>query len=125
MHVPLHSFLQTRCHSDLVKNAASFSTIFVICADLSTATRELVRKKNPSGKIYYELVYDVIVYFGLTEIKAELAWQTKVWVKFHVLQSTDSIVVPERRTPVRVQSIHLVGSSNSHISIPAMVLFEE
>ena len=125
MHVPLHSFLQTQCHSDLVKNAASFSTIFVICADLSMATEELVRKKNPSGKIYYELVYDVIVYFGLTEIKAELAWQTKVWVKLYILQSTDSIVVPERRTPVSAQSIHLVGSSNSHISIPAMVLFEE
>ena len=89
------------------------------------ATKELVRKKNPSGKIYYELVYDVIVYFGLTEIKAELAWQTKVWVKLYVLQSTDSIVIPERRTPVSAQSIHLVGSSNSHISIPAMVLFEE
>ena len=92
---------------------------------MSTATKELVRKKNPSGKIYYELEYDAIVYFGLTEIKAEVGLQTKVCVKLYVLQSTDLIVIPERRTPVSVQSIHLVGSSNLHVSIPATVVFEE
>ena len=92
---------------------------------MSTATKELVRKKNPSGKTYYELEYDAIVYFGLTEIKAELAWQTKVCVKPYALWSTDSIVIPEWRTPVSAQSIHFVGLSNSHVSIPATVTFEE
>ena len=107
------------------KNAVSFSTIFTIHADMSTATKDLVQKKNPSGEIYYKLNYDAIVYFGLTEIKAELAWQTEVSVKPYVLRFTESILIPERRTPVSVQSIHLVGLSNSHVSIPAMVVFEE
>ena len=89
------------------------------------ATKELVRKKNPSGKIYYELVYDAIVYFGLSEIKAEICWQTEVCVKSYVLQSTDLIVIPGWRTPVSAQSIRLVGSSNLHVSIPATVVFEE
>ena len=77
------------------KNAASFSTIFEIHADLSTATKDLVRKKSASGEIYYKLRFDAIVYFGLTEIKAELAWQTKVCVKPYILQSTDSIVIQD------------------------------
>ena len=92
------SFLQARCHSDLVnwKNAASFSTIFEIHADLSAATKDVVRQKTASGEIYYELQFDAIVYFGLTEIRAEVGWQTKVCVKSYVLQSTDSVVIPER-----------------------------
>ena len=89
------------------------------------ATKDLVQKKNPSGEIYHELSYDAIVYFGLTEIKAELAWQTKVCMKPYILQSTDSIIIPEWRMPVGVQSMHLVGSTNSHVSIPATVTFEE
>ena len=107
------------------KNAASLSTIFEVHADLSMVTEELVWKKNPSGKTYYKLEYNVIVYFRLTEIKAEVGWQTEVCVKSYVLQSSDLIVIPEWRTPVSVQSIHLVGSSNLHVSIPATVVFEE
>ena len=48
------------------------------------ATKDLVQKENASGEIYYELKYDLIVYFGLTEIKAELGWRTKVCVKPHM-----------------------------------------
>ena len=45
--------------------------------DLSKAVKDLVPKKA-SGRVYYELDYDVIVLFGFTELRAQLGWKTKV-----------------------------------------------
>ena len=58
--------------------AASFSTLCVIRVDLSEATKDLVLKKRASGQVYYQLDYDVIVLFGLTELQAYLSWKSKV-----------------------------------------------
>ena len=55
----------------------SFFTYCTIHVDLSVATKDLVLKKAGS-KIYYQLDYDVIVYFGLTELQAQLCWKAKV-----------------------------------------------
>ena len=32
------------------------------------------------GKTYYRLDYDVILIFGLTELKAQIGWLEKVWI---------------------------------------------
>ena len=45
--------------------------------DLSKPAKDLV-SKNASGQVYYPLDYDVIVFFGLTELRAQLSWKTKV-----------------------------------------------
>jgi hypothetical protein len=58
--------------------AASFSTLCTIRADLSEAVEDLVKKKRASGQVYYQLDYDVIVLFGLTELKAYLSWKSQV-----------------------------------------------
>ena len=57
---------------------ASFSTLCTIRADLSEAVEDLVKKKKASGQVYYQLDYDVIVLFGLTELKAYIGWKSKV-----------------------------------------------
>ncbi|KAI9572586.1 hypothetical protein HD554DRAFT_2202484 [Boletus coccyginus] len=57
--------------------SASFSTLCIICVDLSGAVKDL-HKKNAFGQVYYQLDYDVIVFFGLTEIQAYLSWKTRV-----------------------------------------------
>ena len=57
--------------------AASFSTLCTIRANLSEATKDLILKKRASGQVYYQLDYDVIVLFGLTELQAYLAWKSK------------------------------------------------
>ena len=46
--------------------------------DLSEAARDLVPRKKVSGHAYNELDYDVIVFFGLTELRATISWKTKV-----------------------------------------------
>jgi len=60
------------------QDPSSFSTLCTIRANLSVATKDLVLKKKASGQVYYQLDYDVIVLFGLTELQAYLAWTPKV-----------------------------------------------
>jgi hypothetical protein len=58
------------------QDRSSFSTLCTIRADLSEAVEDLVKKKA-SGQVYYQLDYDVIVLFGLTELKAYLSWKSQ------------------------------------------------
>ena len=92
MHVSSLGSLPPLPHSEW-NNAAFFSTSFEIHADLSAATNDLVQRTKASGEVYYQLNYYLIVYFGLAEIKAELAWKTKVRVKPYVLQFSDLIFI--------------------------------
>ena len=45
--------------------------------DLSAAAKDVILRKT-RGQFYYELDYDVIILFGLTEIQAYLEWKTRV-----------------------------------------------
>ena len=56
----------------------SFSALCTVRADLGEAFKDIVPLKKPSGRVYYQLDYDVIVFLGLTELKAQLGWKTKV-----------------------------------------------
>lgn len=58
--------------------AASFFPFCTIHVDLSAAAKDLVMKKTASGQVFYELDYDVIVLFGLTEFQAHFGWKTRV-----------------------------------------------
>jgi len=57
------------------QDPSSVSTLCTIHADLSKAAKDLVLKKA-SGEVYYQLDYDVIVLFGLTEVQAYLGWKS-------------------------------------------------
>lgn len=61
--------------------------------DLSEPAKDLVPKKV-AGQLCYQLDYDVIVFFGQTEFKAELGWKTKVSCEPYVLLFTDPIPSP-------------------------------
>lgn len=41
------------------------------------AAKDVVLRKH-HGQFYYELDYDVIIFFGLTELQAYLEWKTRV-----------------------------------------------
>lgn len=58
--------------------AASFFTFCTICVDLREPARDLVPKNKASGEVYYQLDYDVIIFWGLMEVKAQLSWRTRV-----------------------------------------------
>ena len=50
--------------------------------DVTADTSELVRSLQPQsatdGGVYYELHYDIILLFGLAELKAQIRWMDKV-----------------------------------------------
>ncbi|KAE9395088.1 hypothetical protein BT96DRAFT_923111 [Gymnopus androsaceus JB14] len=51
-----------------------YSTACTVTADISQVSPK--RLRNPrNGLIYYETEYDVILLFGLTELKAQIAWK--------------------------------------------------
>ena len=57
---------------------AYFSTLCMIHVNLSEAAKDLVPQREASGQLYYRLDYEVIVFFGPTELRAELGWKTRV-----------------------------------------------
>ncbi|KAF4620568.1 hypothetical protein D9613_001108 [Agrocybe pediades] len=52
-----------------------FVELCTISVDLSHL--HLKPKLNPSGKTYYEVDYEIVLLFGLTELKAQVAWKEK------------------------------------------------
>jgi hypothetical protein len=56
-----------------------YSTLCHIEADLSQMCRTLKpRRSSGAGKLYYSIDYDVVLLFGLTELKAQIAWEEQV-----------------------------------------------
>ena len=56
---------------------ASFLTLCTIRVDLSAARKDVVLRE-PFGQFIYKLEYDVVVFFGFTELRAQLQWKTRV-----------------------------------------------
>ena len=56
----------------------SFSVVCFTPVDLSESARDLVPINGASSHAYNELDYDVIIFFRLTELRAEIGWKTKV-----------------------------------------------
>jgi hypothetical protein len=62
-----------------------YSTLCYIEADTSQICRTLKpRRSSGAGRPYYSIHYDVIVLFGLTELKAQIAWQEQVRSPIHL-----------------------------------------
>lgn len=56
-----------------------YSTLCHIEADMSALTRSLsARKKLNSRQLYYQMDYNVVLSFGLTELKACISWKENV-----------------------------------------------
>jgi len=56
------------------KEPARFTTMCHVIADTSTFARSLRPQQAPGGGDYYRLDFDVILLFGLTELKAQISW---------------------------------------------------
>jgi hypothetical protein len=55
-----------------VVTVENYSHLCDIALDLSTVP--LISRQNSAGKTYYSVDYDVVLSFGLTELKAQVAW---------------------------------------------------
>ncbi|KAJ3815434.1 hypothetical protein F5876DRAFT_85802 [Lentinula aff. lateritia] len=57
-----------------------YSTACTVTADTSEISATLVPRRNPTGSAYFQLKFDVVLLFGLTELKAQIAWQENFFV---------------------------------------------
>lgn len=56
----------------------NFERACVVVVDTTVARKALVEQKNIFWMTYYQLEYDVILHFGNTEFKAQIAWKEDV-----------------------------------------------
>ena len=57
-----------------------FTTICIVDADLSSEFKRSFQPRinRNNGHLYYVLDFDIIILFGLTELKAQMAWKENV-----------------------------------------------
>jgi hypothetical protein len=56
-----------------------YQTLCYIGADTSDISRNLEPRRSPgTGKLYYRMKFDIVLLFGLTEFKAQIAWDEQV-----------------------------------------------
>ncbi|KAG5718628.1 hypothetical protein E4T56_gene16512 [Termitomyces sp. T112] len=52
-----------------------YTTLCTVVSDVSKLKQNLRRKRGRDGRFYYCLDYDIILQFGLTELKAQTCWR--------------------------------------------------
>jgi hypothetical protein len=62
-----------------------FSTLCTVTADTSQLAYSLQPLRGIGGIEYYHLEFDVVLQFGLTELKAQISWMEEVSVVFSML----------------------------------------
>jgi hypothetical protein len=55
-----------------------FSRLCTVQADMSQIAKVLQPQRGEGGAIYYEHYFDIVLLFGLTEIKAQISWTEDV-----------------------------------------------
>ncbi|SJL14083.1 uncharacterized protein ARMOST_17538 [Armillaria ostoyae] len=53
----------------------NYSTLFTVTANTSTAAKALKPLRTEDGGLYFRLDLDIIIFFGRTELKAQLCWK--------------------------------------------------
>jgi hypothetical protein len=62
-----------------------FSTLCTVQADLSQMTKTLKPRRGRKGVQFYQQDYDVVLLFGLTELKAYISWMDNVRALYFAL----------------------------------------
>lgn len=75
---PVNTSLKAGIWYYLTLCIAAFKRNCQILADTSIAAAALLPKKSPEGETYYRIDYNVILLFGLTELKAQISWLENV-----------------------------------------------
>ncbi|KAL1725512.1 hypothetical protein EV714DRAFT_221156 [Schizophyllum commune] len=59
-------------------DAANFGVLCTVKADVTAAVSRLVPRRRADSRTYFQLEYEVVLLFGLTELKAQLRWFANV-----------------------------------------------
>ena len=68
-----------------------FADLCEVSADMTKLKGSIQPKKNYLGANYYTLNFDVVLLFGLTELKAQIAWKQNVSFRFLVLDASKAV----------------------------------
>jgi len=70
----------------LTSSPASFSTLCTIHPEMSELLRTLHPKRSALDQSdYYDIGFEVVMLFGLTELKAQISWKHKVCALFSLI----------------------------------------
>ena len=63
-----------------------FSNLCTVTADMSELKKSIQPQTNRiNGKHYYSFEFDIVILFGFTELKAQMAWMENVGRTFFLL----------------------------------------
>ena len=81
----------------------NFADICEVTADMTKVKGSIRPRTNHRGAKYYVLDFDVIILFGLTELKAQIAWTENVGHRFYPehYNVSDAIFITGSREAVR------------------------
>lgn len=68
----------------LATTAERYSTLCKINVDLSKMGKALGPYKGADGRIFYKANFDIVLLFGLTELKAQVCWKEKVRLRLEL-----------------------------------------
>ena len=67
--------------------ADNYSPVCTVVADTSSIPEAETTQHSPDGLQYYRKEFDIILLFGMTELKAQLAWTENVsLLSFYITQ---------------------------------------
>jgi hypothetical protein len=55
-----------------------FSTLCTVTADMSQLADVLQPQHGKGGAVFYQHYFDIVLLFGLTELKAQISWMEDV-----------------------------------------------
>ena len=66
-----------------------FSPLCTVKANMSPMVKALKPQRGAGGVVYYQQNYDIVLLFGLTELRAQMSWMENVRCisTFHLLIS--------------------------------------
>jgi len=64
----------------LDEDPLSFTELCTIPANLRNVANNSVAKIGISGEVYYQVDFDVVAFFGSTELTAQMAWKDR-WIE--------------------------------------------
>ena len=66
------------CMADENLTPEQFTDMCEVTADVSELVQSLQPQRAADGSKYYEIRYEIVLLFGLTELKAQIRWMDKV-----------------------------------------------
>jgi hypothetical protein len=98
----------------------NYTTLCSIDVNVSVLPRVRLPKYGAQeGGFYYQASFDIVLLFGLTELKAQVAWMERVSsLSLHMLENKKSLIISATHL-----SLHRVSKKGTHHLVGIRCLF--